>query len=283
MIKLVITDLDNTLYNWLAYFVPAFFGMAGKVAEILDLPLDEVITQYRQLNHQHNNVEPSYSTLALPCVLNKYPNKSQMELKEIFEPAFALFRSGRKEKLRLYSGVMKTLNAIRKQGILIVGCSDSTLEALQKRLTILKIESKFARLYVRENTFVCSIKKPPEMPVVVKEMAHAASKPNPELLLTICKDMGVAPHEAVYVGDSHLRDIGMANLAGITSVWARYGSIARKAILNQIRLVSFHSPAENKRCELVLGNASREPKYTIHRYSQVLEIIKEENKRKIPL
>ena len=32
MIKLLVTDLDDTLYSWLGFFVPAFYAMAEEIA-----------------------------------------------------------------------------------------------------------------------------------------------------------------------------------------------------------------------------------------------------------
>jgi phosphoglycolate phosphatase len=49
-------------------------------------------------------------------------------------------------------------------------------------------------------------------------------KPNPELLLDIISDAGVDKEECVYIGDSEIKDIDMAHEAGVTSVFAKYGT-----------------------------------------------------------
>ena len=44
-------------------------------------------------------------------------------------------------------------------------------------------------------------------------------KPNPELFLTLLRQLDVAPAEAVYVGDRQLEDVKGARLAGLGAVW----------------------------------------------------------------
>lgn len=34
MIKLLISDLDDTLYDWTGFFVPAFYAMADEIARM---------------------------------------------------------------------------------------------------------------------------------------------------------------------------------------------------------------------------------------------------------
>ncbi len=49
-------------------------------------------------------------------------------------------------------------------------------------------------------------------------------KPHPESLYRNCRELGCAPHEAVYIGD-HARDIAAGRAAGMFTVAAAYGYI----------------------------------------------------------
>ena len=49
-------------------------------------------------------------------------------------------------------------------------------------------------------------------------------KPHPESLYLNCRQLGCAPHEAVYVGD-HLRDVEAGRSAGMYTIAAAYGYI----------------------------------------------------------
>ena len=65
--------------------------------------------------------------------------------------------------------------------------------------------------------------EPPPGSVVCPEDVRQR-KPHPESLYRNCRDLGCAPHQAVYVGD-HLRDIQAGRRAGMYTVAARYGYI----------------------------------------------------------
>jgi hypothetical protein len=58
----------------------------------------------------------------------------------------------------------------------------------------------------------------------IVELSHHQMKPNPAVLLEICRVEGFRPVEACYVGDSVARDILMAKRANVFSIWASYGT-----------------------------------------------------------
>lgn len=47
MVKLFITDLDDTLYSWLEFFVPALYDMAEEVSRILGIPEEQLLEEYK--------------------------------------------------------------------------------------------------------------------------------------------------------------------------------------------------------------------------------------------
>lgn len=49
--------------------------------------------------------------------------------------------------------------------------------------------------------------------------AHGSAKPDPGIFLAACAAMGVAPADAVYVGDDILLDVQGAQRAGLRAVW----------------------------------------------------------------
>ena len=48
-------------------------------------------------------------------------------------------------------------------------------------------------------------------------------KPSPRLFRRLLEDAGVAPAEAVYIGDDLMRDVAGARAAGMAAVWLRHG------------------------------------------------------------
>jgi FMN phosphatase YigB (HAD superfamily) len=63
---------------------------------------------------------------------------------------------------------------------------------------------------------------PPEGFVTV--VPREERKPNPRLLVDICQHEGIELSSTYYLGDSLVRDVAMAKRAGVTAIWARYGT-----------------------------------------------------------
>ena len=68
MIKLLITDLDDTLYSWIGFFVPAFYGMLDELSVILNEPQQVLIDEYKEIHQERGSVEYPFATLRLPSV-----------------------------------------------------------------------------------------------------------------------------------------------------------------------------------------------------------------------
>ena len=109
MIKLLVTDLDDTLYSWIGFFIPAFNGMLEELSTILNVPKDILLHVYLRVHQAQGSVEFPFSTLFLPSVKAAYPTKTKEEILSILNPAFHKFNSVRKEKLQLYPSVREVL------------------------------------------------------------------------------------------------------------------------------------------------------------------------------
>ena len=63
--------------------------------------------------------------------------------------------------------------------------------------------------------------------VSVAAHQHGSAKPDAGIFLAACAQLGVAPHDALYVGDDVLLDVRGAQQAGLRAVWLnRHGSAA---------------------------------------------------------
>ncbi len=112
---------------------------------------------------------------------------------------------------------------------MIVGHTEATVPNALHRLKQLRIDQYLRRLYAvkpigdsRPDTYQRSPSF--ETSLKVFYLNHDERKPNPRVLLDICRDEGISPNQALYVGDSIARDVGMAKNAGLRSAWAEYGT-----------------------------------------------------------
>jgi 2-haloalkanoic acid dehalogenase type II len=78
-----------------------------------------------------------------------------------------------------------------------------------------------------------------EFPVVVSSETARAYKPHAAIFLTLVNELGLAPDEVLYVGDSRLADIVGARNAGLRAAW-----INRKGALNRSLDTSDRDPTQ---------------------------------------
>ena len=124
MKKLLITDLDDTLYDWIGFFIPAFYAMLDELSNITYIDRVKLIREYKELHQKYGSVEYPFVTLELPSIKKKYSNLSVDELKKLLGEAFHRFNSVRKQRLKLYDGVLDTVKLLFEQGVTIIGYTE---------------------------------------------------------------------------------------------------------------------------------------------------------------
>jgi FMN phosphatase YigB (HAD superfamily) len=228
-ISLVVTDLDNTLYDWVTYFVTAFYEMVSVATALLEVPEDELLDQLQAVHRYYHDAEYPFALLETNVVRAKFGTLSRRQQKERLDPAFDAFNEARDRTLRLYPGVAEALREITAAGAKVVGHTEASAPNALFRLRKLGCLPYIERIYAIEHTGEDhpipekGLRFAPERDRV-HFLRHDQRKPNPDVLLTICREYHVAPSRVLYVGDSISRDIGMAREAGARSAFARYGT-----------------------------------------------------------
>jgi FMN phosphatase YigB (HAD superfamily) len=276
--KLLVCDLDNTLYDWIAYFVPAFYAMVDCVVAITGCDRNKLLDDFRVVHQQHHDSEQPFALLETETIKQIYANVSRDAVVRELDSALHVFNSQRKQNLRLHAGVKETLELLRHHGVKLVAHTESKLFGAVDRLERLELFEFFARIYCRERP-VSILPKAEDwlsrfpMEKIV-ELSPDQTKPNPAVLAEICAAEAVSRDDAVYIGDSVARDVLMAKRAGVFAVWAAYGAEHSPAMYDALVRVSHWTPEEVER-ERQLRNEARvvSPDFVAHReFSEVLGV-----------
>jgi FMN phosphatase YigB (HAD superfamily) len=147
---LLITDLDNTLYDWVSFFTPSFKGMIDELIALLDVREETLLDEFKAVHQHYGNSEQPFAVLELPSLKQKFPGSSRQEILERIDPALHRFNSTRKQTLALYEGVSETLAELQSLGVKIVGHTEAILANADWRMRSLSIEQFFSRLYTLE-------------------------------------------------------------------------------------------------------------------------------------
>jgi len=118
----LITDLDNTLFDWVQLWHDCFVAMMDEVEKISGVPFQQLKPEIRKIHQKHGTSEYSFLLEEMPTLRKKFVNQ---QLREVFRPAIEAYGSVRRQNLRLYPTVGETLLKIKGAGAVIVGYTES--------------------------------------------------------------------------------------------------------------------------------------------------------------
>jgi FMN phosphatase YigB (HAD superfamily) len=55
--KLLITDLDNTLYDWITFFTASFRSMVTELKSMLETSEDNLLEEFKSIHQRYGNSE----------------------------------------------------------------------------------------------------------------------------------------------------------------------------------------------------------------------------------
>jgi FMN phosphatase YigB (HAD superfamily) len=261
---LLVCDLDNTLYDWVSYFVPAFYSMIDAAVTIMSCDREQLLDDMRAVHQCHHDSEQPFALLETMTVKEHFRGYPLQWAADSLDPAFHAFNSSRSRNLRLYDGVFETLDILTGNGVTLVAHTESKLHGALDRLRRLDLLKYFQRIYCRERSEtshpdrVRAGKWMADLPLeIVRELSHHQSKPNRDVLLEICATEGVRPENAAYVGDSVAKDMLMAKRANVFAIWAAYGTTYDKALYDGLVRVTHWTQEDVAREVLLRDEAIR--------------------------
>jgi FMN phosphatase YigB (HAD superfamily) len=251
----LITDLDNTLFDWVQLWHASFSAMLEKIVDISGVSETTLKAEIRAVHQRHGTSEYSFLVEEIPSLLKKFPNQ---DLTKIFAPAFAAYREQRRKELKLYPSVAETLLKVKGTGAKIVGYTESMAFYSNYRVRRLGLDGIFDTIFspadhdIPKGMTVDQIRK---YPATNYEFAHTKHqntppgelKPNKDILRSIIDHVGAKVEDCVYVGDSLVKDVAMAKDAGIADVWAKYGLSQDTAAYQLLREVTHWSDGDVER------------------------------------
>lgn len=286
MIRLVVTDLDNTVYDWLGSHVPAFEAQVAEMVRLTGLGEDELLDSYRRVHQRVHTSEYAYAFLELDVLDELDAGLPARERLDRYGSALAAYREEHLRRLTLYEGVEETLTALRERGIVVVAHTDAMMFYAGLRVSILGLAPLLDGLFAPADHLWPADVRPPFAELFGDPVTHRSSvgtqeefprhllKPDPEVLWRILRHFDVVPDEALYVGDSLARDVRVAQRAGVHDVHAEHGLSVGSPLYERLVAVT-HWSAEDVRHERQLSEERVTPTARISAYPGLLEVIEE--------
>src|SRR5579859_3236830 len=132
MLKLVVTDMDNTLYPWVDYIVPAVEAMVDSVCRSTGFPRIKVVQALKAVYTRYESNEYPYA-LQESSIYEAFPDFGSFD-KLVIEPARAAFAEARRRYLRPFRCVLDTLRQLKKCGVPVVALTDAPRNPAEYRV-----------------------------------------------------------------------------------------------------------------------------------------------------
>jgi len=276
--RVLITDVDNTLLDWQDLWYQTFSAMIAKVIEISGVEPETLYAECSAIHQRYGTSEYSRLLEELPCLRMLYGDN----VLNFMAPAVEAFRSARRRVLKLYPNVSETLKALKSAGIVIAAFTESKAFYTNYRFRNLDLDGLIDYLYSPEDhampdTTTGARFYAPESynfkMTVQRFTPDGEVKPNPKILLEIISDLGASVEETVYVGDNILKDVLMAQQAGVTDVHALYGASQHKPEYELLRKVTHWTPEMVERERNALKPGGVVPSYVLDKnFAQILPL-----------
>ena len=110
---LLVTDLDNTLYDWVTPFARAIRALVRELAPVLGVGEERIQAELKVVHRRHHNSEHPFACFEIPSVRRRFPGATPEELLTELAVPLAAFDAARSTWLRLFDGVSDTLDALQ--------------------------------------------------------------------------------------------------------------------------------------------------------------------------
>jgi putative hydrolase of the HAD superfamily len=197
MIKLIIFDIDNTLTDFIRMKDSSIDAAIESMIDAgLMFPPERINEEiYRIYEEEGIEYQKVFNQLLLNLI-------GEVDYK-ILAAGIVGYRRAREASLVLYPHVKVTLIELMKRGLKLAVISDAPRQEAWLRLCYLQLHHIFDIVLTHEDT--------------------GEYKPSPAPFELVLEKMGIAPEEAMMIGDWPERDIVGASELGIRTVFARYG------------------------------------------------------------
>jgi FMN phosphatase YigB (HAD superfamily) len=226
----ILTDLDNTVYNWVDFYAPCFRAMVHTLSGKTRIAESEIVSQFRKVFSLFGSVEYPFSIQHLDLCQNLPKDK----IRELVYLGQLAFGRTRRKRLQPYPGVRETLKWANNQKILVLGVTNAPLYLAWRRIERLGLSGFFAGIVAGEDFPL------PEGDIFAAEYRSKSNavqrklrwslrsikkKPDPAMYQDVLTAFQLSPSETWVVGDSLAKDVAPALAIGAKGVWARYGNV----------------------------------------------------------
>lgn len=229
--RVLLTDVDNTLFSWVDYFAPCFRALVHALSKETGFSEDELYTSFQLVFQTEGTVEYKKAVQRNKLISSLSPTQ-QERLVGIATVAFG--RTMRK-RLRPYPDVVPTLRRLQADGVRIVAVTNSGALQAMLRIHQLGLAKLLDGLVAWDHDVAGEVETVGNYVETVKARARSSGlnwvlplprdslKPNASAYLVALERLHARDPMVWIIGDSLEKDLSVATKLSAVSVWAKYG------------------------------------------------------------
>ena len=277
----LITDLDNTLFDWVDLWLNCFSTMLDGIVEISGISKEVLIPEIAAVHQRHGTSEYSFLIEELPSLKEVLRGRSPTD---VFAKPIEDFRQQRRKYLLLYPTVAETLLKVRGKGAIVVGYTESMAFYSNYRVRRLGLDGVLDWVFCPEDHVLPEglsaedLRKYPAEHYQLKYTKQrftprGSKKPDAAVLNSIIENLGLKKADCIYVGDNLMKDVAMARDCGVEDVWARYGQAHKRPEYKLLQQVTHWTPEEVEREQRIREREHVHPTHTLEAtFSELLNM-----------
>jgi FMN phosphatase YigB (HAD superfamily) len=245
-VSILITDIDNTLYDWFTMWYCSFNGMLQHLVQKSGIDQKTLERETRPVFKYYGTTEYLLFFKEIPSLKAKHPDE---DLANVYNSAIQIYLKAQNASLHLYPGVMDTLIKIKEAGVCIIAYTESLGFYTARRLKKFQLDGIIDYLYsprdhdLPKNMSANDVRLYSSEEYDLRKTVHLYTgkddiKPEARVLQSIVDNTGEANERIIYVGDSLTKDIVMAQKVGVKDVHAEYGVVSNTEAYQLLQRVS---------------------------------------------
>ena len=88
-VSVIITDLDNTLFDWVEIWYHSFSALVDRIEKDSNIQREQLLDEIREVHQRHGTSEYAFLIEEIPSLQSMHPNA---DLLQIYQPAIDDFR-----------------------------------------------------------------------------------------------------------------------------------------------------------------------------------------------
>lgn len=234
---ILITDVDNTIYNFVDFFAVAFRSMVHTLSKMSGVAESELYDGFRELYADYSSIEAPQVVAKLSC----FSTLDTAAISSLEKAARRSFDLTRKKHLVLYKDIDMVFSILQSRDVFIVAVTNSPLYQVSWRLgPELRFLDRISAIVATDDHIMDSNLRDREKAArrraqLERKLSFVATYPR-ERQKPDCHPFELAlerlpfpVRNAYALGDNERKDLDPAKRFGATTILAEYGSVFEKA------------------------------------------------------